>query len=105
MIINDDIADSPLNISIFVSIQLGISAYILNTLGLTFKVGLNKMKLVFPYTKLLLSVSRNINLPIVTVIIVSTLLLLLLINCEKFIVTLRAYPGLNLLKIRYIFIQ
>lgn len=33
MIINDDIADSPLNISIFVSIQLGISAYILNTLS------------------------------------------------------------------------
>ena len=53
-------------------------------------------------TKLILSVSLNISLPIVTVIILSTSLSLLPINCEKFIVPLTVYPSLNLPKISYI---
>lgn len=53
-------------------------------------------------TKLLLSFSLNISLPIVKVIGLSTLVSLLPINFEKFIVLLPSYPGLNLPKIRYI---
>jgi hypothetical protein len=51
---------------------------------------------------LLLSVSLNISLPIVTVIVLLTSLSLLPINFSKFIVPLPAYPDLNLPKIRYI---
>ena len=55
--------------------------------------------------KLLLSISLNISLSIIAVIGLSTLLSLLPINFSKFIVSLPAYPGLNLPKIRYIDIR
>lgn len=114
---------SPLNTPILFSVQFAILSYIINTLGPTFKLRLEAMEVVVPYTiknfakfilsallktiitKLLLSVSVNISLPIVTVIVLLTSLSLLPINCKKFTVPLSAYPSLNLPKIRYIFIQ
>ena len=113
----NDIADSLLNTSIVVLVQLAIFEYILTTFGPIFKLVLARMELVIFYavknfviivrsrllktiiTKLLLSVSLNISLPILTVIVLSILLSLLPVNCEKFIVTVPVYLVLNLPKI------